>query len=57
MEPDNPVEPRVVLELAEPRAGLNGACLLAPNVLLAAGVADLIWRIDLREDGDASARI
>ena len=37
--------------------GLNGGCLLAPDVLLAAGMADLIWRVDLAEDGTASARI
>jgi len=33
-------------------AGLNGACLLAPRViLLADSLAGLIWRVDLAEDG------
>ncbi len=51
------IEPRLVLELPEPKVGLNGGCLLAPDVLLAAGMADLIWRVDLTEGGTASARI
>ncbi len=36
------VAPRLVLELPEPFAGLNGATLIAPNVLLAAGIARVI---------------
>jgi hypothetical protein len=33
-------------------SGLNGACLLGPNVLLIAdGTAGLIWRLDLADDG------
>ena len=38
---------------------LNGSCLVAPNViLLADSWADLIWRVDILEDGSAmSARI
>jgi hypothetical protein len=51
------IEPRLVLELPEPKVGLNGGCLLAPNVLLAAGMADLIWRVELAEDATASARV
>ena len=51
------IEPRLVLELPEPKVGLNGGCLLAPDVLLAAGAADLIWRVDLAQDGTADARI
>jgi hypothetical protein len=51
------VEPRLMLDFPEPKVGLNGGCLIAPNVLLAAGMANLIWRVDLAEDGTASARI
>ena len=51
------IEPRSILELPEPKVGLNGGCLLAPNILLLAGMADLIWRVDLAEDGSAPARI
>jgi hypothetical protein len=49
--------PRLLLDFPEPKVGLNGGCLLAPNVLLAAGAANLIWRVDLADDGTASARI
>ena len=52
-----PIEPRLVLELPEPKVGLNGGCLLAPDVLLAAGAADLIWRVDLAQDGTPAARV
>ena len=52
-----PIAPRLVLEFPKPWAGLNGACFIAPNVLLAAGMAELIWRVDLTDEGDASARI
>ena len=55
--PGLPISPRLVLELPEPWAGLNGACFIAPNVLLAAGVAGLIWRVDLGDATRASARI
>lgn len=55
--PGAPVEPRFVLQFPEPWCGLNGGCLIAPHVLLAAGMAGLIWRVDLAEDGTASARI
>jgi hypothetical protein len=51
------VEPRLVLVLPRPWVGFNGACLIAPNVLIAAAMAGLIWRIDLGDDGTASARI
>jgi hypothetical protein len=50
------VAKRSVMSLLQPRPGLNGACLVAPNVLLAAGAKDLIWRVDLSEDGGAVAR-
>jgi hypothetical protein len=55
--PGNAITPRLVLELPRPWAGLNGACFVAPNVLLAAGAAELIWRIDLADDGGAAARV
>ena len=51
------IEPRHLLDFPQPWVGLNGACLVAPNVLLAAGVATLIWRVDIADDGCASARI
>lgn len=50
------IEPRLMLEFPRPWAGLNGGCMIAPNVLLAAGMANLIWRVDLAEDGTAIAR-
>jgi hypothetical protein len=53
----NAVQPRLVLQLPEPKSGLNGACMLAPNVLIAAGMANVLWRVDLAEDGAASARV
>ena len=55
--PGASIAPRLVLEFPKPWVGLNGACLVAPNVLLAAGMAGLIWRVDLTDGGGASARI
>jgi hypothetical protein len=55
--PGAPIAPRLVLEFPKPWVGLNGACFVAPRVLLAAGAAGLIWRIDLNDDARASARI
>jgi len=55
--PGAAITPRLVLEFPKPWVGLNGACLVAPNVLLAAGAAELIWRVDLGDDSRASARI
>ena len=51
--PGAPVAPRLLLTFPEPKVGLNGACLIAPDVLLAAGMAKLIWRVDL--DGERPA--
>ncbi len=51
--PGAPVAPRLALEFPKPWAGLNGACLVAPNVLLAVGMAGLIWRVDLGDDAGA----
>ncbi len=56
--PGGNVEPQLMLAFPEPNVGLNGGCLIAPGVLLAAGAANLIWRVDLPNDtGQASARI
>ncbi len=55
--PGEPISPRLVLDLPEPFSGLNGGTLIAPNVLLAAGMANVIWRIDLSDDGSAAARV
>jgi hypothetical protein len=52
-----PIVPRLALEFPKPWVGLNGACFVAPNVLLAAGAAELIWRVDLGEGSRPSARI
>ena len=54
--PGRPVEPQRLLEFPQPWAGLNGGCMIAPNVLLAAGMANIIWRVDLAGDGRATAR-
>ena len=49
--PRAPVKPTRVLTFDQP-AGLNGACLIAPRViLLADSLAGLIWRVDLADDG------
>jgi len=49
--PGAPVKPTRVLTFDQP-AGLNGACLLTPRViLLADSLAGLIWRVDLTDDG------
>jgi sugar lactone lactonase YvrE len=48
---DAPVKPTRVLTFGQP-AALNGACLMAPRViLLADSLAGLIWRVDLADDG------
>jgi sugar lactone lactonase YvrE len=45
------VKPTRVLTFDQP-AGLNGACLLAPRIiLLADSLAGLIWLVDLADDG------
>ena len=55
--PGEKLEPELVLEFPEPKVAINGACLIAPNVLLVAGITDLIWRVDLADDGAACARV
>ncbi len=55
--PGMAITPRLVLEFPKPWVGLNGACFIAPDVLLAAGMTGLIWRVDLGQNSGASARI
>jgi len=55
--PGAPIAPRLVLEFPKPWVGLNGATFVAPYVMVAAGAAGLLWRVDLSDDGSASARI
>jgi hypothetical protein len=56
--PGKPVNPKVILEFPETARGLNGCCLIAPNVILIADCfASLIWRVDLPPaGGKATAR-
>lgn len=50
-----PMKRERVLSFPVSASGLNGMCLLAPNVLLIAdGSAGLIWRVDLTDDGHAA---
>ena len=51
------IQPRLMLQMPQPWAGFNGAALIAPDVLIAAGIAGLLWRIELATDGTASARV
>jgi hypothetical protein len=57
--PGVPVNARRVLTFDETGAVLNGCCVIARGVLVAAdSVAGLIWRIDLADDGlAATARV
>ena len=52
-------KPVQILTFPERARGLNGSCALSPTVLLLADCfADLVWRIDLRDDGEvASCRV
>lgn len=51
-KPWSPVSPETVYTFDERARGLNGTCLLGPNVLAVAdSFAGLIWRVDLAEDG------
>ena len=58
-EPGSPVSPDVIYTFDERVRGLNGSCLLGPNVLAIADCfAGLIWRIDLGADArSATARV
>ncbi len=52
------VSPEIVLTFDDRVRGLNGGCLVAPGVLLLADCfAGFIWRVDLADDGTASARV
>jgi len=55
--PGTAIAPRHLLDFPRPWRGLNGACLVAPNVLLAAGMAGLVWRVDLEGDAGVGARV
>lgn len=54
-----PVDIRQIFEFPNSARGLNGACVLAPNVMLVAdSFAGLVWRVDLNGDAtEALARI
>lgn len=50
--PGTAVQPEQVFQFPKNVRGLNGSCLLAPNIiLLADSFAGLIWRVDLPNDG------
>jgi hypothetical protein len=54
--PGASVKPEVVLQFPEPVRGLNGSCLIAPNIILVADCfASLIWRVDLPSEGERIA--
>jgi hypothetical protein len=57
--PGMSVKPEVVLQFPEPVRGLNGSCIIAPNIILVADCfASLIWRVDLPSGaGKATARV
>lgn len=49
-----PIAPEIICQFPERARGVNGACLLAPGVVLVADCfAGLIWRVDLPLNGDA----
>ena len=54
-KPGSAVKRERVLTFPTAASGLNGACLLAPNVILIAdGTAGLIWRVDLTNGGHSA---
>ena len=56
--PGEPIDPQVVLDFPPQARGLNGACLIAPRVLLVADCfAGLIWRVDVPEVGSPGASV
>jgi hypothetical protein len=57
--PGMAVTPEAVLHFPEPVRGLNGSCVVAPDVILIADCfSSLIWRVDLNtDDGKATARV
>jgi hypothetical protein len=49
--PGTPVSPEVIYTFDDRVRGLNGSCLLGPNVLAIADCfAGLVWRVDLADD-------
>jgi len=57
--PGDPVSPELIYTFDERAGGLNGSCLIGPDVMLVAdSFAGFIWRIDLGPDAEsATARI
>jgi len=57
--PGTPVFPEVIYTFDDRVRGLNGSCLLGPNVMAVADCfAGLIWRVDLIDDArSATARV
>ena len=58
--PGQPIKLTTVLQFSDTARGLNGACLIAPNIMLVAdSFAGLIWRVDLpaEEGGQPAARV
>jgi alkylhydroperoxidase family enzyme/sugar lactone lactonase YvrE len=50
--PGTPVHPEMITQFPRTARAPNGACLIAPRVLLIAdSFASLIWRVDLQPDG------
>ncbi len=59
-KPGKPIQPEMALEFEDPVRGLNGACLIAPKVMLIADCfASLIWRVDFPvvDGGKPAARV
>src|SRR5262249_34837214 len=54
--PGMPVPVDQVLQFPAPVSSANGSCLLAPDVLLVADSAGLIWRAALSDDGRTATR-
>ena len=51
-QPGTAVSPQTICQFPEQARGINGACPLAPGVLLVAdSQAGLIWRVDIPADG------
>jgi hypothetical protein len=50
--PGTPVHPEMVMQFPQAARAPNGACLIAPDVMLVADCfASLIWRVDLPSEG------
>ena len=58
-KPPTPISPELLCQLPEKARGLNGCCLIGPNVALVADCfASLIWRLDFPSNGGKpSARV